>query len=322
MIDDAFIVQSLPVHILCEDELYPGVKSYFDSLSKTKDRPPLDPFSIVLKIQAPPSQLPADATFVVETAVTRCYRRHHQHYFLSKDGSLFWFDSASRCCHGFIRPEIRNDVSTICSLISGPLLESMRVAGRFYLHAAALSHNGVGYLVSGDGGSGKTTTALNLVKCGFDYVSDDSLLMDRYDGDIRVFAWYRDFHLSADMCQRYEELNVIMTDDLDEGEKVSIDVAQFFKGTQRDWIEPDVILFPQIVSQPESSLSPLTPMQTFMRLIKQILIGSDADSAAHQLETVRTLVQRTCGFELKAGRDLLEDPNKLRSIIAKLPVRH
>ncbi len=321
-VNDNFIVQSLPVKLECEDLLYPGLKEYFDSLCKGNDESSLAPITIVVKIQSSPPRLPEEALPVVEMAVTKSYRADSRYYYTAKDGSIVRFDLASRRCDCFIRPEIRNEMSTICSLVSGPLIETMRAAGRFYLHAAALRYHGIGYLISGDGGCGKTTSALNLVRSGFDYVSDDSLLIDNRAGVIRAYPWYRDFHVSQDICRRYDELDFLSTVDFADGEKMSVNVSQFFKGAPIEWLEPDVILFPRICSRRTSVLSPLGPTDMFTRLMKQILLSSDSVIAKQQLEMVKSIVQSTCGFEVLGGIDLLEDPTKLSSLITNLPTRH
>lgn len=322
MVRDTITIQSLPVKIRCEENLFPGLKDYLKSLCRGKHLSVLNPLEMVVKLQSSPPPLPSDASAVVKTPVTHAYHRGSQYYFTSKDGSLVHFDSATRQCEAFIRPEIQNEMSTICSLVSGPLIETMKSAGRFYLHAAGLCHNGIGYLISGDGGCGKTTSALNLVRSGFDYVSDDSLLMDARHGTIRVYPWYRDFHLSPDLCRRYDELDGLVPAYQSGEDKISVDVSQFFQGSYRRWIEPDVIIFPRIQSRSTSAMSSLSHTDMFTRLIKQIILASDPVAAKQQLEIIQTLVRQTSGFELLGGRDLLEDPDTLVSLITRLPVRH
>ena len=53
-----------------------------------------------------------------------------------------------------------------------------------------------------------------------------------------------------------------------------------------------------------------------------MLLASDSLTAEHQLDTIKTLVQNTHGFELSGGRDLLEDPDRLFSLIDRLQVRN
>jgi len=322
VVRDTIMVQSLPVNIRCEEYLFPGLKDYFDSLCRGKHLSLLNPLEIEVTVQSSPPTLPSGASSVVETPITQTFRQGSQYFFTSKDGSLVHFDSATRNCSAFIRPEIQNEMSTICSLVSGPLIETMKLAGLFYLHAAGLWHNGIGYLISGDGGCGKTTSALNLVRSGFDYVSDDSLLMDARDGTIRVYPWYRDFHLTPDLCRRYGELDCLALEHQSEEDKISVDVSQYFQGSYRHWIEPDVIIFPRIRSHPTSVVLSLGHTDMFTRLIKQILLASDPVTAERQLETIKTLVGQTSGFELLGGRDLIEAPDTLVSLLKELPVRH
>ena len=321
MVTDDIIVQSIPVKLHCENDLYHGLNIFFNSLCPGDSQVAANPLNMVLTFQSHPPQLPEKAKLTVETPAAKCHRLGHYYYYTTDDGSMVQFDPASRHCHGYIRPELQNDFSVICSLVSGPLIDTMKAEGRFYLHAAALSHNGIGYLISGDGGSGKTTSALNLVRSGFDYVSDDSLIVDNREGFIRVSPWYHDFHVESDTCRRYAELWHFADISLGEGEKHSIDISRYFKGRPKKWIEPSVILFPRISAQKNSMLSPLKSMEMFSRLLKQIFLGSDPVVAERQLEIIKMLAQTTCGYELISGEDLLEDPEKLSSLITNITVR-
>jgi hypothetical protein len=320
MITDDFVVQSLPVALRCDAALYPELKDFFDSLWKDTGESTQEPLKMEVTVQSSPPQLPSGASVIVETPLTKCLRDGQHHYYSAKDGSIVRFDPKVRYCQGFIRPGIQHETSTICSLVSGPLIETMKSAGRFYLHAAALAHNGIGYLISGDGGCGKTTSALNLVRSGFDYVSDDSLLLDHRDGVVRAYPWSLDFHVSPGICGRYDELQHLSAA-LAAGEKCSVDVSRYFKGVPKKWIEPNVIIFPRICSRKTSILSPIDSMEVFTRLMRQTILGSDPVLAKRHLELIKVLVQKAQGFELLGGADLLEDPEKLSTLITSIPNR-
>jgi len=65
-------------------------------------------------------------------------------------------------------------------LISHSFLDSsirilLHSRGLFYLHAAALERQDLGYLFVAESGAGKTTNALHLVEKGWNYLSDDSI---------------------------------------------------------------------------------------------------------------------------------------------------
>jgi len=47
-----------------------------------------------------------------------------------------------------------------------------------WLHAGAVERNGKAYVFTGEGGVGKTSSVLNLVRAGYNYLSDDFLLIN------------------------------------------------------------------------------------------------------------------------------------------------
>jgi HPr Serine kinase C-terminal domain len=58
------------------------------------------------------------------------------------------------------------------------MLEWLSLHGLFCLHAACVSLDGRGILLTGDSGAGKTTTAISLVKEGLAFLGDDLVLLD------------------------------------------------------------------------------------------------------------------------------------------------
>ena len=53
---------------------------------------------------------------------------------------------------------------------------------RSTIHASLVSMNGVGILITGDSGSGKTSLAIALVKRGAEFVADDAVVIESLDG--------------------------------------------------------------------------------------------------------------------------------------------
>ncbi|MEW6170176.1 MAG: hypothetical protein AB1472_01240 [Candidatus Omnitrophota bacterium] len=76
---------------------------------------------------------------------------------------------------------------TIYSLIRYKLA----LKGYPLIHGSGVGINDKGYVFSARGGTGKTITAINLVKRGFDYYSDDSLIL----GEGKIFSFIVPFNL-------------------------------------------------------------------------------------------------------------------------------
>lgn len=59
------------------------------------------------------------------------------------------------------------------------------------LHGSGVGKNGIAYLFSARGGTGKTISSINFVRRGFDYYSDDSVIL----GDHEIFSFIVPFNL-------------------------------------------------------------------------------------------------------------------------------
>jgi hypothetical protein len=103
------------------------------------------------------------------------------------------------------RSEIRSEDPTPRSLAD--LYSMLTVAAAFMLgrldralvHAAAVvPPAGGAWLLVGDARAGKTTTSLNLITSGWNYLSDDHVVLSRdRDGSLSVEGWLRPFHVDA-----------------------------------------------------------------------------------------------------------------------------
>jgi len=89
-----------------------------------------------------------------------------------------------------------------------PLLEMRLLKKRLVvIHSGAVHRNGKAYLIAGRGGAHKTNFVLELMKKGYDYISDDTIVLDGKE----VFSFPHSISL-FDFIYRYlgrEEMNVI-----------------------------------------------------------------------------------------------------------------
>lgn len=89
------------------------------------------------------------------------------------------------------------------------------------IHAAYLDYNGTGVLLSGKGGSGKSSTTVGALLKGRKTLGDDYLLMDTADG--WVYSLYQTSKLDKNALERFPQLTTIINADvLAHGEKALI----------------------------------------------------------------------------------------------------
>ena len=79
------------------------------------------------------------------------------------------------------------------------LLKLLRPLGLYSLHAAGvMSKTGLGLLIIGPSGSGKSTLALGLIRRGWGYLSDDSVLLCSQVDGVTALALRKHFYIDAD----------------------------------------------------------------------------------------------------------------------------
>jgi hypothetical protein len=167
---------------------------------------------------------------------------------------------------------------------------ALRRYGMFDLHSAGViePESGKAVLVIGPSGSGKSTLALQLVQSGWSYLSDDELLLSLSDGAVEVRGFRSFFAISeagAPLKRCFEPL-----------------------GSNRvDAAHPGFLLFISLNGESPSQLRKLTQAQTMTRLITACPWATyDRSVASANLQILSALARQARGFDLSAGRDLLE----------------
>lgn len=199
------------------------------------------------------------------------------------------------------------------------LMEMLRYCGFYYVHSSCISINGKALLIPGDTGSGKTTLCITLLREGYRYLSDDGVLLKREDGDVRVLALPGEFHIDPLISSRFKELESVKR-----GEK-------YGKGPKRAFLADDIypdqfvsdalqrfIIFPEITDMEKSSLEKISRADALALFIPHsLLVMMDKEIAQPHLETLKRTVEISDSYRLKSGRDLLDNPVKVVSMIKK-----
>lgn len=182
---------------------------------------------------------------------------------------------------------------------------TLRRYGLFDLHSAGVvePERGNGVLIIGPSGSGKSTLALQLVKSGWSYLSDDELLLSLIDGAVAARGFRSFFAISGagvGLKHCFEPETVL-------GSKR---IAEAF---------PRVLLFTRLNDDSQSELSRLTQTETMTHLLRACPWATyDKSIAGPNLDLLSTLARQTQGFNLSAGRDLLESGFAVRLLKGSL----
>jgi len=307
----SYCFQGLAIDFLCDRRDFPFISKHLDSRFGHQEYPVRDHFDFEIRFVELPYGIPEDATRVITTENITCYRNGRDVYFRSGDGSTVRLDPIVQSAKGFLTKEILNNEAALFPLLFGALFENAKYQGLFSLHAAGVWNEGVGYLITGGSGCGKTSIALSLVCEGFKYVSDDVLFFREKDGQIVVQTFDRNFHVSRDWAAHFQALQrggVLLSDPDDS--KIVVDISRYFPGSHLASVRPDAIIFVSIVPNQETFLSYLGQTEGYLRLLRQISLAADPQVFRKQLKILEKLTRQTIGFELMLGQDVYEEPRR------------
>lgn len=313
----SFLIQGLTVNLHCEEELFPGLEAYFNSLCQGDMPPNTEVLDLKLEVcNTPPSLHPSAVKEITGPMITY-YSRGDKLCFISRDGSLISLDPVRREAKGFLTYDILKKPLDIFLFVCEPLAEMLKLRGLYCLHAAALCISDISILVSGPSGCGKTTTSLSLLANGFKYVSDDTVLVEKLNCGVTVYPLYKSFNIDRDTARRFPQLFKNGNKPFPKEGKMSIDISKIIPNSHTQSAKPDVIVFPKIISGSKSKIRPIGQLEVFKRLLSQIIIAIDKNVAKKQLDALKWLVKQTRGFELLSGKDLYENPDSISHFMSK-----
>ncbi len=313
-----YVVQGIEISLSVDDCLSFLVSDYFQPLYQGEYAQDLIPVRFELRLVKHPPRIPANSVKAINSPVVTVYSNGGKIYLASKNGSIMCIDPIDRKANGFIKDEIIKNTGELFSLLGTSIVEILKYYGLYFLHAAAVCINRVAYLFSGDGGCGKTTIALSLIREGFQYVSDDSLFLSDCNGEITISPLYRHFHIDEDLSKHFPEMSSGKRFKIPKESKVPVDVSKFYPGSFIPILRPDVIIFPKIISEGKSILNPLSQTESYKRLLKQTALAAEKDISRDQLRILEKLIKQTVEFELLSGRDIYENPKRLVSLLSKV----
>lgn len=199
------------------------------------------------------------------------------------------------------------------------LLALMQYAGSYALHAAAVrAPSGAGVLLVAESDSGKSTATLALARSGWDYLSDDSIILQESEGGLTVLPFRHEFGVDPEAADYFPEIAGWTSRQLTDGAKWRLNPDDVFSGQRADACTPDVLLFPSIVDEPVSRIEDVRPADAMMELMKQSsFLTFDARTTAAYMDVLKRLVSRCRCARLSAGRDLKSRPERIRNLITE-----
>jgi hypothetical protein len=246
-----------------------------------------------------------------------------------ENGSEYFVSDGESVFH--LRPELGHGAAHLAdsfhrksALLQGNfwaygLMKLFRQKGLYTLHGAGLvSPTNAGVVISGPCGSGKSTLSIGLIRAGWGYLSDDALLLREVEDAVEILALRKAFYVDEDNASRYADLSPgAVVPDNASGQRRQLALHESLPDQYHSQTTASALVFPRIVSDPTSTLKPLSGAATLAKLLGES--GGqlfDRHTMSQHLQILKRLIEQTRAFELQSGQDLHRDPSKLAALLA------
>lgn len=179
--------------------------------------------------------------------------------------------------------------------------------GRTLVHAGAVvAPDGRAWLLAGGTFSGKTTTCINLIRAGWDWLADDHVVLGRgADGGVEVEGWPRRFNVDTGFAAGASR-----------GVRARVEPAGFGPGRWRPRAPLGGLLFPRVEADTPTALLPMHPARSLSRILPQSpWLLADAPAAPGLLALLRDAA-RLPAWQLLVGTDSYTNPEQLRRVVS------
>ena len=209
------------------------------------------------------------------------------------------------------------------SFLLTALLELLRGKNLFHLHAACMDKEGRGVLICGSHGSGKSTSAMTLMRAGWNYLADDFVLLGRDGNRVRAHALPTEFKIDRTFLPSLKEtgpdtiLNLPGT--LPWERKLVLAPELLFGSAFVDETAPGKILFMETKGGSKTTIEKIGKKEAVLRMILSTpLMGASEDCAKGNLNILSELSSQADCFTLSASEDIIERPEILAEKIDEI----
>lgn len=191
--------------------------------------------------------------------------------------------------------------------LGAPLLSLLgwffRARGTHLVHAAAVGRGGQAVLLSGPGGSGKSTTALACLAAGLEHVADDYALVSVAPAPV-VHALFATAKLNADSLARFPDLApAVGNPDRDAGEKALLRLGPAGGTRLAGTAALRAIVLPRVTERSAPALIPVTAGEA-LRALAPSSIFQLAGAGAPTFASLGALARAVPAFRLELSSDL------------------
>ena len=189
--------------------------------------------------------------------------------------------------------------------------------GQQFVHGAAIGTEDGAVLLSGKGGSGKSTTALNCLLSGMTYLGDDYVLCDLAGKQTAVYSVFNSAKVDAQALQLLPQLADKVTGNPQQTDEKRVLLAyEHFPHLLRQCLPLRAILIPQVTNEVNTQLHPVKQSLAFLALAPTTVFQLPG-ARETAVSFLRQLVMQLPCYQLQPGSDLAQIPPVIQAVLER-----
>lgn len=186
------------------------------------------------------------------------------------------------------------------------------------LHAGCVSKNNKGVLIVGKGGKGKSSTSVQCIIDGLDYLSDDYILIDNSNEKTIAYSIYNSGKLHLNHIEKFKKIKYfIEIGNLDQSNKPLLFLSPIFKNQIKRSTEINAIIVPLITSNVSANYYRISSIEALKDLAPSTLILLN-NNDLNGLKSLANLTRKLPNFCLEIGSDYEDISLKVKNIINEI----
>jgi len=189
---------------------------------------------------------------------------------------------------------------------------------RYFVHAACFGTPECSVLLTGKGGSGKSTTTLACLDSGLGLSGDDYSIIDPQQ--LLAYSVYNTIKLKGlQDVERFSHLkscidNLDRVEDAEDGEKAMLFLERYFPAQLMPRSRLRAILVPRVADQEETVITPAAAGHVFKAIMPSTLFQLPGN-AQGEFRALADLVRALPSYEIALGRDIGSIPGVIRQFL-------
>ncbi len=186
------------------------------------------------------------------------------------------------------------------------------------LHAGCVSLNNKGVLIVGKSGKGKSSTSVQCVIDGLDYLSDDYILIDDTGEKTVAYSIFNTGKLKFNHIEKFKKIqSFIEIGKLDQNNKPLLFLAPIFKDQIKQNTEVKAIIVPLITSNVTANYYRISSIEALKALAPSTLVQLRINGL-NELKSLADLTRKFPNFCLELGSDFEDISFKVKKIIEEI----